>query len=115
MEKAIGRMPDPQSRVLHWFEFHLLLVSELGHFRSLHDAPYFSFELHFEFMCGQWLRLHKFRISHNYCISLHHKKYAYLQTNDMIIALPGYKTLALIIKLWSLVCLDERVLLHCVK
>ena len=38
---------------LHWFESHMLLVSELGHFRSLHDAPYFSFELHFEFMCGQ--------------------------------------------------------------
>ena len=45
---------------LYWFESLLLLVSELGHFRSLRDAPYFSFELdlHFEFMCGQWLRLH---------------------------------------------------------
>ena len=43
---------------LHWFETHLLLVSELGHFRSLHDALYCSFELHFELMCGQWLRLH---------------------------------------------------------
>ena len=42
---------------LHWFETHLLLVSEFGHFRSLHDALYFSFEVHFQFKCGQWFRL----------------------------------------------------------
>ena len=43
---------------LHWLQSHLLLVSELGHFHSLHDALYFSFKLHFEFMCGQLSRLH---------------------------------------------------------
>ena len=64
---------------LRCFETHLLLVSELGHFR-LHDALYFSFELHFEFMCGQWLRV-LIRISHNYCISLYNEKYAYFQTH----------------------------------
>ena len=60
---------------LHWFETHLLLVSELGHFRSLHDALYCSFELHFELMCGTMAQA-TFRTSHNYCISLHNKKYA---------------------------------------
>ena len=87
MEKAIVKCWTINLECLHWFESHLLLVSELGHFRSLPDVPYFSFELHFEFMCGQ-LAQATFRISHNYCISLHHNKYVYFQTNDIIIALP---------------------------
>ena len=84
MEKAIVKCWTLNLECLHWFESHLLLVSELGHFRSRPDAPYFSFELHFELMCGQWLKLHFVSLIHN-CISLHH---AYFQTNDIIIALP---------------------------
>ena len=58
MEKAIVKCRTINLECLHWFESHLLLVSELGHFRSLPDAPYFRLNYILSLCADNWLRLH---------------------------------------------------------
>ncbi len=104
-------MPDPQSRVPALVPIPFAAGFGARTFSFSQRRPIFFVWITF-WVYVRTIAQATFRISHNSCISLHHKKYAYFQTNDIIIVLPVYN---IIIKLWLIVCLDERELLRCVK